>query len=326
MVEGIQSVLNSRTAGIYTVSENGLLAYRKGDTGRPVVTMLDRRGAEISTFGDPVELSRGFELSPDGKMIAMGSVENSNVDVWALDLTRNLRRRLTFDPAGDRDPLWSPDQLDIVFASNRRGHADLYRKIANGSGEDELLYADPSDKWPTSWSPDGKIVLYSAPNGKESLAIWGLPIAPVRAGSPRNPFVVVPRFGGFGQFSPDGRWIAYISSESGTNELMIIPYPLGGGKWLVAQAALGQPRWRKDGREIFFVSRDRRLMSADLTFESESIEVGRARALFGPIDEEQFVEFGVTGDGQHFFVPLAVNQRTSEPLTLLQNWPATLKQ
>lgn len=329
VAEGVASVLNSRTAGVFSASESGRLVYRAGaENSSVILAWFDRSGKQLSTIGDPVPLASSIRLSPDETILAFTAVEHSNFNIWTLDLVRGLRTRLTFDPAADREPIWSPDQSTIVFSSFRRNRfVDLYRRAWNGVGNEELLYADETNKMPISWSPDGKVILYRSLNADlAERHIWALSVTPAQAGTATKPLLVVqdPGVGGLAQFSPDGRWVAYISSESGENGLFVIPFPPTGGKRLVGPAANAAPRWRKDGKEIFFVSRDRRIMSAEIAVKNGAIEVGSVRRLFGPIAEPPgVITFEASGDGQRFLVPVIPNQK-SEPLTLIENWTAKL--
>ncbi len=326
----VGAVLPSRTAGAFSVSENGTLAYRAGAEDSVVrLAWFDRNGKQLSTIDTPIALVGYLRLSPDGKVVALSAEERSNIDVWTIDLATGLKTRFTFDPTADREPTWSPDQKKIVFSSFRGGKfIDLYEKSSNGAGADELLYEDASNKTALCWSPDGKILLYVVQKPTAPAEIWALPIDGNPAGSGHKPYPVIqgPGNAGFAQFSPDGKWIAYTSDESSLNEVFVVPFPnTKGGKYLIGRAALSAPRWRKDGKELFFVSGDRRIMSAELSIKSEAITVGQVRALFGPIAEAPGVTtFEAESDGQRFLVPFIAGRKVSEPITVVQNWISAL--
>jgi len=334
VAEQVQSVLGTGTAGVFSVSATGLLAYGGGGgRGGWVLTWFDRSGKQGRTLGDAVTLG-AFQFSPDRKSVAAGIIDRGNGDIWIYDVTRGLRTRFTFDAASDANPIWSPDGRSIAFRSNRKGHYDLYRKAANGAGAEELLYADDLDKIPTSWSPDGKFLLYHAgePKTKAGLDLWALPLAPERLGGAIKPVPVVhTAFAEFdGQFSPDGRWIVYESNESQRQEIYVTPFPPPssgpGGKRQISTAGGAAPRWRQDGKEIFFVGPDRRLMAAGVAAKGDTLEVGEVRALFGPIVVTTGIDpYDVSGDGQGFLVRTSPEQKSAEPLTLVENWAAELK-
>ena len=321
VAEQIQTVLNSGTVGVFSVSETGMLAYRNGSAfGGLRLTWFDRSGNKGATMGEPADLL-GFQFSPDRKSLAAAIQDRANMDIWIYDVSRGLRTRLTFDPHADFSPVWSPDGRSIAFASNRQGHFDLYRKAANGGGADELLYADNLDKFPTSWSVDGKFLLYfTGPNGD----LWVLPLT-----GAAKPFLFLqtPFAESQGQFSPDGRWVAYVSNESQRNEIYVAPFPGPGGKRQISTAGGNSPRWRPDGREIFYMGPAGRLMAAGVTAQGETLEVGQVRPLFSPtgVMQGNIPVYDVSADGQRFLLRMFPEQKSGEPLTLVQNWTAGLK-
>jgi eukaryotic-like serine/threonine-protein kinase len=321
VAEQIQTVLNSGTVGVFSVSETGMLAYRNGSAfGGLRLTWFDRSGNKSATVGEPADLL-GFQFSPDRKSLAAAIQDRANTDIWIYDVSRGLRTRLTFDPHADFSPVWSPDGRSIAFASNRQGHFDLYRKAANGGGAEELLYADNLDKFPTSWSVDGKFLLYfTGPNGD----LWVLPLT--GAAKP-FPFLQTPFAESQGQFSPDGRWVAYVSNESQRNEIYVAPFPGPGGKRQISTAGGNSPRWRPDGREIYYMGPDGRLMAAAVTAQGGTLEVGQVRPLFSPtgVMQGNIPVYDVSADGQRFLLRSFPEEKSGEPLTLVQNWAASLK-
>jgi eukaryotic-like serine/threonine-protein kinase len=335
IAEQIQTVLNSGTVGVFSVSETGMLAYRMGvGAGGLLLAWFDRSGKQGATVGEPANIV-GFQFSPDRKSLAAAIQDPSNTDIWTYDVSRGLRTRFTFDPAMDSSPVWSPDGRSIIFASNRKGHFDLYRKSSNGSGAEELLYADNLNKTPTSWSADGKFLLYQARSGtgENENDLWALPLTPEQSKGPLKPFLVLqtPSNSEFDpQFSPDGRWIAYTSDESRRLEIYVTPFPQPpsgpGGKRQVSTAGGFLPRWRQDGKEIFYRGLDRRLMAAEAVSSGGILEVGQVRPVFGttPNITEGYPLYDVSTDGQHFLLRIFPEQKSGEPLTLVQNWTAGL--
>ena len=338
VAEQVQTVLNSGTVGVFSVSETGKLAYRTGTAfGGFRLTWFDRSGKQEATVGEPADLI-AFHFSLDRKSLAAAIQDISHTNIWTYDVSRGLRTRLTFDPAFDNDPVWSPDGRSIVFRSNRKGHFDLYRKSANGAGSEELLYADNLGKIPTSWSADGKFLLYLTGVVGDGFArtggdLWALPLIPQRPGDPLKPFVILQTsFNVFdSQFSPDSRWIAYVSNESQRAEIYVTPFPPPlsgpGGKRQVSTAGGTLPRWRQDGKEIFYMGPDRRLMAAEVEATGGVLEVGQVRPLFGAMGMAQGNPlYDVSADGQHFLFRTFPEQKTGDPLTLVQNWTVGLKE
>jgi len=216
------------------------------------------------------------------------NVATGNRDIWLYDVARELKTRFTSDPAEKRHPTWSPDGRWIAFNSNRKGHFDLYRKPSNGTGTEELLYADAKEKYPSCFSPDGKWLLYMVyldPSSKDQL--WILPVEETPPGERKPvPFAQTRFNSSWGEFSPDGRWIAYVSDESDRNEIYVAPFPGPGRKWRISTAGGDQPLWRSDGKEIFYISADRKLMTAEVTSKGDEFEVRSVRPLFEPIPPE----------------------------------------
>jgi serine/threonine protein kinase len=334
LAEQVQSVLNSRTMGAFSVSANGLLVYRAGAGERGgVLTWFDRSGKPGPTIGEKAVFFGGFRLSPDRKSLAAGIKNGGTTDIWIYDVSRGIPTRLTTDAANDDSPVWSPDGRSIAFASNRKGHYDLYRRSADGAGADELLYADDLDKSPTNWSVDGKFLLFhTGPrNSKTGADIWALPLTPEKPGAPLKPVRVLqtPFNEGYAQFSPDGKWIAYDSTESQRDEIYVTQFPPpfsgAGGKRQISTAGGIFPQWRQDGREIFYYGQDRRMMAVEVAVKGGAVEVGQVRALFGPFTTWGSGRYDVSADGQHFLIVSVPEAKSAEPLTLIQNWTAGLK-
>ena len=332
VAEQVQGVLNSGRVGAFSVSETGLLAYREraGASGG-ILTWSDRSGKQGRAVGDAGPLNE-FRFSPDGQRVAVAVQDRAGFDVWIYDVSRGLRTRLTFDKASDRNPVWSPDGASIVFASNRKGKFDFYRKAVDSVSAEELLYASDLDKTPTSWSADGKWLLYDVfdPNSN-TRDLWALPLTPERPGAALKPSPVLqtPFNEVLAQFSPNGQWILYGSDESQRNEIYVTPFPPspsgpGGKRQMSTAGVAGVSRWREDGREIFYMSLDRQLMAAEVTTKSGTLEVGAVRSLFA-MNESGPPTFDVTADGQRFLRLMFPKQKSTQPLTLIQNWASGLK-
>jgi Tol biopolymer transport system component len=327
------------SGGIFDVSENGILIYQRGSgTSEKRLTWFDRAGKKLSVTG---EVGDYFDvrISPDGQKLA-SNARSPNSDIWVDELARAVRMRLTIDPDTDHGHLvWSPDGSRIAFgALSGKARRGIYQKPANGASGEELLL--PSDKqevqiWPTSWSRDGRFILYA--HGAITLSkadIWVLPLEGAR--KPR-PFIQAPAAAYDGQFSPDGRWVAYTSKESGRDEVYIVPFDAarvlnpgsgsagasGGGKWLVSISGGRFPRWRRDGKEIFYLSPASQMMAAQVEVKGNSIEVRTPQVLFRSAVEASGAPYDVTPDGKKFMINTHNEQTT--PLTLMVNWTANLK-
>ncbi len=306
-------------SGLYGVSQTGLLVYRTGSNPLSQLAWFDDTGRNLGIVGEPGNLVM-MGLSPDGLRAAYGRRDLSTgvQNIWVMDLTRNVPTRLTFGTSVDADATWSPDGRQIAFASTRDGRKNLYVISANGGSERVLLASTGPSLSPDAWSPDGRFVLYHASPPRELMA---LPLA-----GERKPFVVVkPPAGAVDEaaFSADGRWVAYNADESGRHEVYVKRFPPTDAAWRISTAGGVQPRWRKDGRALFFLALDGTMMSVDLR-GSDVIEAGRPRPLFqtrvvasGAVDQ-----FAVTPGGQRFLVMQPFGEYRMMPLAAVLNWPS----
>jgi Tol biopolymer transport system component len=319
----VQSGQNT-SFGAFSASSSGLLAYA-GGSAEFELGWFNRNGNRIGSLGEAAQFNR-LNFSPDRSSLAVGITTGSNADIWVSDVARGLRTRLTFDPASELEAVWSPDGRTIVFDSNRKGHRDLYRKSANGSGEEEPLYMDNLEKYPTSISPDGKFLLYNTiGDPKTGFDLW-IQSAPLGPPGTAKPYSLLQSQSNEldGMFSPDGHWIAYQSDETGRYEIYVAPFPGPGGKRQISTSSGQLPRWRADGKEIFYTALDQKLMAAEVMIKGGEIQPGEVRPLFGPLLTGNGYQYDVSADGQRI---LAVTPRSngSAPLTIVQNWPAGLK-
>jgi len=312
-------------AGAFSVSETGALVYQvNGDTGTARLVWSDRNGNQTDVLDERLPY-RDLRLSPDGlrAAVSLANSRDNTSDVWIVSPARGLRTRFTFDAADEFSPIWSANGADIAFSSRRKGHLDLYRKTTSGADREEVLLNDAVDKTPTSWSADGKFVLYSVDGARTGPDVWVLPLAGDRK---PFPFLASDTDERFAQFSPDGRWVAYAASESGRIEVYVALFPGPGGKQQISSAGGNYPRWRPDGKELFYQSPDNRLMAATVRVDDARVDVDAVRPLFAmrAPDGSPRNFYDVASNGQRFMV-VVPDETASTPLTLVNNWPTLVK-
>jgi len=306
----------------FSVSGPELLAVQ---TGKGVyvsqLVWFDRNGKTLGTSGKS-SWYNNVQLSPDGHKIATDQTDadGRNIDVWVQDPAHDTTTRLTFDPALDTTPSWSPDGKKLVLSSNRSGDFRLYLKNADGSGSEEEIAAAGSDAFNSlAWSPDGKYILTRRRN-----ELWYL-MLPERTLKPLIQGWVVKG----AQFSPDGRWVAYASNESGSMEVYVAPFPVANGKWQVSTVGGQEPRWRKDGKELFYLSPDSKMMAVSV-ITGTSFASGAPVGLFQthrrqPISSQDIYSYDVSADGQKFLISTQVDESAVAPLSVFLNWNAAME-
>jgi serine/threonine protein kinase len=316
------SVVRGQQAGDFSVSQAGVLAYQAGSESGSRLVWFDRGGRQLGVLGDEAEYGPPA-LSPDGRRSAVTVADrvNGTRDIWIFDLARGLRTRLTSGARDVRGGLaWSPDGSRIAFRSAHEGGFDVYQTTSIGTGELRPLWKDSLSKYPTSWSLDGRFILYftgmTTPRTLSDL--WILPLL-----GDRKPFPFLQStFNEMsGEFSSDGRWVVYQSNESGPFEVYVAPFPGPGGKVQVSTAGGVDPRWTKDGREILYEASDRKLMAAAVDGRASRFEVGAVRPVFEM--HTQVRGWDATADGQRFLVN-TVAEETDRSITLVVNWAASL--
>ncbi len=313
--------------GRFSASQEGTLVFLTGQNERFQAVRLNSTGGQIGAVGDPALISM-VRLSPDGRMLAeqVQDPQTKNVDIWLLDLARGVRTRFTFDPGADLNPVWSADGGRIVWSSNAKGHFDLYAKSASGAGDMQTILASDADKFVTDWSRDGRFLAVTQldPGGKTGADVWIVPLS-----GDRKPFafVATPFSEGDAVFSPDGRWLAYESNESGKPEIYVTPFPQAGGKWQVSQGGGVTPSWRDDGRGLYYKTPDGKLMEASVASKGSALEVGTPTEFSktqlsdtGPT----FWTYAVPPKGDSVLV-LRAERTAPVPLTLVTHWTEGLK-
>ena len=305
-----------------TASNNGLLVLGSGGTADWQLIWTDRSGKQTGIVADKLTNLQTARISPQGDRIAL-QIDTGMNDIWVLDVARNVRTRLTFGPVSNTFPVWSPDGKWISYTSDRNGHSNLYRKRSDGSGAEELLLTDDQVTEGTDWSADGKTLFYSRGPSGSNWEVWALPLE-----GERKPRVVVPHSGNsfstMGHLSPNGRWLAYASSESGTAEVYVVAYGGGQGKWQVSTNEGSQPQWSKDGKELYFandISRD--LSVVPVKEANGALQFGAAQSLVRTPATQQFI-YDISPDGKKILLNV-VSQQVSQSVTVITNFPAGLK-
>jgi eukaryotic-like serine/threonine-protein kinase len=314
---------------LLSVSDNGILAYQSAAGTKTQLTWLDRNGREIGTVGEP-GIYNSLSLSPDDKRVAYDRADpkTGDVDVWLTQTERGVQVpvRFTFASAVSFFPVWYPDGSRVVF-STLHGPPQLYQKVTNGAGDEELLLRSDSAKIPTGFSPDGRFLVYAVLDPGTEFDLWVLPLFGDRR---PFPYLRTPAAEIGGQISPNGRWMVYASNESGAYEVYVRPFPIAPGKWQISRDGGSQPRWRRDGKELFYISNDRRIMAVDVRADLSAFEAGVPRALFDAHvsnieGSNPWSQYAVSADGQRFLVNRLVTEGPSSPITVMINWPAVGK-
>jgi eukaryotic-like serine/threonine-protein kinase len=305
----------------FSVSGNGLLLYQRAS--RVQLTWLDPEGKKPSTVGDPGYLSTPA-ISPDGRYAVAAVVEpgQTNQKLWLYDLNRGTATPFTFGGGNDYYPTWSPDSQQVAFSSTRGTQEDIYVKPVGGGSNEQLLLGGEGNKEPDRWSADGRYILFDYFSKKtQAYDIWALPVF-----GDRKPFPVVqsPGTDYYGTFSPDGKWVAYVSDESGRGEIYVVPFPGPGGKWQVSTGGGGQPVW-PPGKELFYYTVDSRLTAAEYDTKGPNFVVGKSRQLFGGRSWASMTGADVSRTDKRWLFALPVGEPNASPLILTTNWTAILK-
>lgn len=293
------------------------------------LTWISEDGQEPEIIGSPDNYVQ-FVLSPDGTRVAASIQEADGIrDLWIIDLERGARTRFTFSSREDKkeygEPLWSPDGKWVAYQSRRGGTRDIYRKPADGMGDEELLLGDDTTNlWPYDWSPDGKYIVYGREmeeqNNAEDLLVFpvsgdGAPIRITDSSSSVWP----------GNFSPDGRWLAYASPESGRSEIYVVPFPALDGRWQVSTNGGHFPRWGPDGSRLYFWHNNHKLMEASMKASGSTLQVGAAQEVLTIAGRAGWHAYGIGENEDRFLVLAADDSLVRAPISLFFNWQEELK-
>jgi len=309
----------------FSASGNGMLIYHSGaDVGNRRLRWFDRSGRSLGSIG-PAGAYRNPELSPDGKRIAveLTDPQTQSDNLWLIDVSRGVLNRFTFGPSLDMFPLWSPTGGQIVFGTSRSGTDNLYLKPSEGGAEELLLKGAAI---PRDWSRDNRFLVYGIAAGTQLMV---LPLS-----GDRTPFPFLPNSAfttAQSRISPDGKWLAYYSTESGISEIYVQNFPVPSVKRQISTNGGISPRWRRDGKEIFYVSLENKLVAVPVQTTDKGIEVSPSTVLFDAAPSVIGKGYGgrqqydVTADGQRFLVNSLADPTTQAPLKVILNWPAAVK-
>lgn len=307
---------------MFSLSQNGDLVFvPEPSLSESRVEWIDRQGRRSQAipgsaiYSSPVLASNGSQI-----VIVIEDLRTHQSDVWTVDTAAAARTRLTFGPGNSDFPIWSPDASRIAYAATR-SRVGIFEKASSGGGPEKLLQETPGLPTPTSWSSDGRFILYDLWSGSHgtNYDVWVLPLAPP---GPPVPYLQTPADETESSFSPNGRYVAYTSTESGHEEVYVQTFPAGGGKWQISTDGGSTARWKKDGRELFFVDPKRRIFAASVQTPG-LFSAGPARLVAEP--PSTMADYDPASDGQRFLIVSPVVDRAHLPLHLIANWPAGLK-
>jgi Tol biopolymer transport system component len=310
-------------AGGFSASDGGVIAYRAGNTSATRLSWFDRAGNALGAAGSPDQIGlSNLMLSPDGRRVAVERTLQNETDLWLLDATRQVRFTRGSGGTITRFPIWSPDSSRIAFNESGSGSVSISVKRLAGDGTHEVLLESPEVKVLSDWSPDGRFLLYYVPDPKTGTDLWVLPLD-----GERVPFTFLKTEANelSGQFSPDGRWVAYQSNESGRFEIYVRPFPGPSGQFPVSTAGGVYPRWSADGKEMYYIAPDAKLMAVPISVTTPTFEAGAPTTLFqtrrvggGENVVGRGHQYDVAPDGR-FLINVEAGSGTP-PITLLLNW------
>jgi len=317
----------------FSVSNTGVLAYRDALPAVAIAyqfSWMDRSGKSLGNVGGPERDLPYWDLSADGKQVAVSRIEaqTGNVDIWVVDLERGISSRVTTDPGPEANPRWSPDGLHLAYVTQKKGNRDVFEKAASGLGEETELLNSKEPETLDDWSPDGKYILYRT--GALTSTIYALPLF-----GDRKPIKVIEsEFNkGGSRLSPDGKWMTYQGLESGSWQVYVVSFPKPDQKRQVSTEGGVQPRWSGDGRELYFLNTEGKMMAVDITTQP-TLSSGAARVLFDTgmrNSASDGIQYAVTGDGKRFLLFKEIPPDPTapppmpRPLSVIVNWMGALQ-
>ena len=316
--------ISENSRGPTVAADQTLVYLDSSGSGRRQLVWLDRRGEKTGEIGEAQEGIGSPALSPDGRLVAVTTTEGSNQDVWVHDIDRGTKARVSRAPEGDWRPSWSPAGEQVAFSSDRAGNWDILLRQADGSGEEQVLAATHHTELLSDWSRDGKYLLYHLDDPEIGPDLWYLERKEDGSGWEPHPFLQTPSRENVPRLSPDGRYVAYVSDESGQAEVYVQPFPEGGRKVTVSSNGGRKVRWSRDGKELFYVEGQTLVAVSVLT--SPTFSVGSATRLFehpGLRDGFNYAPYDVSADGQRFILaePVGESAEAPEPsIRVVENW------
>jgi eukaryotic-like serine/threonine-protein kinase len=326
VAEGLDNVGNAGPTAYapFSASRGGVLAFREYDETAGRLAFRDRTGRYLDSAlpaGSFVE----FTLSPDGRRVAAAASggKSTEQNIWMLDLARNTVSRLSFGTGEEASPVFSPDGAQIAYSSDRNGKSDVFVRAASGVGSDELVWKSDENKWPDDWTKDGKALLVESQSPRTQMDLWLQPL-----GGDRKPVPILTSAANesHSALSPDGKFFSYSSDETGRSEVYVQSFPPGGGKWQASTGGGDQALWRRDGKELFYLAGDGRLMAVPVS-TSPTFSAGSPEPLFnaatGEITPSGIRNFYIpVPDGSKFLVLTYARAGQSNALHVLLNWTA----
>jgi serine/threonine protein kinase/Tol biopolymer transport system component len=303
-------------------SSTGAVAYRQAAFPEHQLTWLDRAGKVVSVVGgiDAAETDASLRLSPDGRTVIFGRRENGNSDLWTIaNAPYGALQRFTSHPALDANPVWSPDGQQIAFQSSRKGGGfyDLYRRSIAGGSDETVLLESADNKTMNDWSLDNGYLLFVL-QGREQVPrdLWAIPVG---GDGKAFPVATTPYDETNGRFSPDSRWVAYQSNAAGSIDVYVRPFPGPGREWRISVGGGSQPKWRGDGRELYYIGPGGQLMAAPIRLPAagDALEHDTPVLLFNLRGSSAFLP---DREGQRFLVRQILHEVPTPPITVLQNW------
>jgi eukaryotic-like serine/threonine-protein kinase len=297
------------------ISRNGTLVYGAAGGLDNRLVWVDRNGRETQTVAS-ADGWRDIALSPDDRHVAVQRIVPDANDIWSIDLVRGVPSRFTFSPDVDDDPVWSPDGTTIAFSSTRDDVPGIYQKPASRPGADTLLFTNHAPVHPSAWSPDGRFLLFEQTSAASASDIWVLPL---HGDHSPHPYLATSFSEEDARFSPNGKWVAYTSNESGGNEVYVQSFPDPHEKVQISNGGGVSPRWAPSGRELYFLAIDRRLMAVKVT-TGNALQAGTPIPLFDTSVDLGANRYAPDYDGRRFLLNVGAAETGAAPLVVVLNW------